>query len=184
MLNETKEIVGQIINSTKEIEAMENQISLISSEKLKEILEVAKHGLEFKGIYKSAYGHNINLDDVKEYYKDKRKKIPKGTLICSLIEDSERSKDGEWEVHSELFLMEDGSLKVFDTYYESKSCSDCNATHVRSFRNVGTNEISSFDVELIIQQVLIQLKKRQSTLEERKGTSNERLEKLRTIRIS
>lgn len=179
MLNNINELVEQINQNKEEIAIMDKKIFAIEMYKLNEIIEVAKQGMLFDPIYETAFGEDADYYDEEQYFKNNDGEILNGTLVYFSGEAYEETEDGEIEISTEIFLIEDGSLMVFHTFTESLYCEDCEEVHVHSHRIACENQsLDRFDIGVIINNITGNLKMRASYLE---GRKNERIEKLNDL---
>lgn len=95
----------------KETERLNRQVRKLQNEKLKAIIEVTKDKYEYSPIYKEkAFGHYENT----EYFKDENDEYLKGVCIINQGSKYKMNEDKTFtEELFELFLIEDGTLKVF-----------------------------------------------------------------------
>ena len=180
MMNTINQLVNQI-NQTKEVlEVMDSKILQIEMSKLNGIIEVAKQGLLFQPIYENAFGQESDYFDEEEYFKNDTGEVLKGILVYFSNEFYGETEDGDREINTEIFLVEDGSLKVFHTFIELYQCEECELTHGHSHRIVCENQaLDGFDIGVIINNITVDLKMRASYLEERKKEQMAKLESLK-----
>lgn len=102
------------------------------------------------------------------------------------IEDSsDGDSDDEWELHKEVFLIDDGTFRTFDTIYRTFECSDCEVMHKSILRELAEEDYESeYRNELIISNILLRLNERAAELEIRKDRLAERMEKLNLLKVS
>lgn len=180
MLNTINELVNRINQTKEELAVMDEKIFDIEMDKLNKIIEVAKQGLIFKPIYETAFGEEVDYYDEEQYFRSDDGEILNGTLVYFSGEFFEETEEGPIEISTQIFLVEDGSLKVTHTFTESNYCEDCELMHVHSHRKICENQsLDRFDIGVIINNITADLKIRASFLEERK---NERIAKLNELK--
>jgi hypothetical protein len=179
MTNTINQLVTQINQTEMEIAVMNQQIFTIEMEKLNEIIAVAKQGLLFDPIYENAFGQDADYYDEEEYFRDDIEETLNGTLVYFSGEFYDETEDGDKEISTEVFLIEDGSLKVFHTFTETHYCEDCEMTHGHSHRIVAEDQsLERFDIGVIISKIEAKLRMRALYLEKR---MNERKAKLEVL---
>ena len=180
MMNTINQLVNQINQTKKELMVMDKSIYEIEMDKLTKIIEVAKQGLHFQPIYENAFGQDADYYDEEEYFTNDEGETLNGTLVYFSGEFYDETEDGEREINTEIFLLEDGSLKVFHTFTELHYCEECEIVHGHSQRIVCENQsLDRFDIGVIINNITAKLRMRANYLEERK---NERMEKLESLK--
>ncbi|MFE8698285.1 hypothetical protein ACFYKT_18335 [Cytobacillus sp. FJAT-53684] len=182
MTNTINQLVIQINQTKKEIAVMDQNIYEIEMGKLIEIIKVAKQELLFEPVYETASGQDAGYYDEEEYFRNTGGEILNGTLVYFSGEFYEETEDGDSEISTEIFLFEDGSLKVFHTFTESHYCEDCEEVHVNSHRiNCENQSLDRFDIGVIINNITANLKMKVSFLEEIKS---ERMAKLEGLKLA
>jgi hypothetical protein len=182
MTNTINQLVNQINQTEKEIAVMDQKIHAIEMEKLNGIIAVAKEALIFNPIYENAFGQDEEYYDEEEYFTNDDGDFLNGTLVYFLVESYEEIEDANREICIEIFLLEDGSLKIFHTLTESQYCEDCEMTHGHSHRIIAEDQsLEGYDIWDISDNIEFELKSRASSLEDRK---NERIAKLENLMIA
>lgn len=172
------QLVNQINQTEKVVDLLEEDIFEIEMAKLGEIIELAMPVLQFTEIYEKASGDE-GFYDGEEFFLNENGKILKGLHIFSQIEGCREIEECERELETELFLLEDGNLQVFYTIYESQYCDECEVFHCKSLRGIAKEQdLSKFDIEVIINNIANVLKSRVSFLD---GRKKERMEKLKSL---
>jgi hypothetical protein len=185
MLVEAGLLLKNIQGTQMEVNNLKEQISNIGAEKLSQVINIALNGLEFKPIYENSY-INDEFEEEGECFSGITGEILKGVLVLSSIEDSEGTEVGEREEHKEIFLLDDGKLKMFDTVYEWNYCPDCDANH-HTTQRVETDideDLCEYRNEVIINNILVKLTQTAEELERTKERLLGRIEKLNSLKVS
>lgn len=178
-------LVKEIEKTDKEVVGLKERITIVGQEKLNKIIQIALKGLEFEGIYKNAFCHDEESDHDGEYYLNERGEVLKGIEVLAMIEDSNETDEEEWELHKEVFLLNDGTFKTFDTIYRSLHCSDCEVMHTFIERVEAEEDYESeYRNEIIINNILLSLSLRAAEMKSEKEGMVERLKKLNSLQVS
>lgn len=175
MLNTAKELSTQIQITQKEIEAMNDKIFSIEMEKLQEIIDITMSALDFTPIYQ------VNNDDEESFFTNEKGDYLKGRLVYFSGDYYRETDGGDVEGSTEVFLLDDGSLKVFHTLTESYYCENCEEFHQESLRNeceCQCQSLKGFHLGVIANNIVDSLREKQSYLAEFK---NERIAKLQSL---
>ena len=111
------EKIKRIEEIEKETERLNLQVKELQMERLNGILEVAKEKLKYAAIYKQkmvCFGSEV------KYFKDENGEYLKGVCLWDEGIKYEEDREFTYVELDELFLMEDGSLKVFKETIETE----------------------------------------------------------------
>lgn len=117
MIDQVVKLVSKIQQSELELNLLEEENVSMGLEKLKQVFTVAKDGLKFEGIYKTAKGYKTPLEE-REFFCTTSGDILKGVLICSIDEEHTCIGNENNEDYREVYLLDDGSLKVYHTSHK------------------------------------------------------------------
>jgi hypothetical protein len=186
MIESIEKLVGQIQASEVELKSVEKEIEKIDDKRIKNMIEIAIKGMKFEKIYedKKTYNDNGNYyySDEITYFKDEQGNYLKGVKICEKSLEYNTDSYGGNEKARELFLLQDGSLKVFYILKKWSNCQDGVNSYNREFSE--HQDITEFDVDKIIDNIEEILTDRLEKLGERSKAQSKRLEKLQTLKIS
>lgn len=184
MMEKVNELVKKINESETELGKIEKELLKCDMDRINKVAQVAVKGIKICRIYSKfvTYNDGINWSDDKySYFKDEEGKFQKGVLIVSEELSSNNSEDGTGNrSERELFLMADGTFKVFYKKEEWSSWED----NSEDSRIISKNQdVCQFDFDLILRNIIKELNgKLEKTLARRKTQSN-RLERLNELKI-
>jgi hypothetical protein len=166
----------------KKIKTLKNEID---KSRLEKCAEIAKKGIEFSEIYQEVIVYD-NWSDYKDpqfrWLKNADGRDLKGTVICSKhIKNDGNNFVGNAET-KELYLMEDGTFKVFMMKATWSNLLDEENRYFREF--AFDEDISCFDYCEIIENIAKKLEKRLQKLGKRTKAQNARLERVQKLKIS
>lgn len=179
------DIVKKVLEQENELDKIEEVVYENDMERLLEVTAIAKKGLKFEKIYeeRTTYNnHNSWYDDETSFFTNDEGKCMRGIEVAyETIEDNSDSYGGN-EKKIQLFLIEDGSYKVF---FEAKEYSnfqdDSNHYSREIFKNQNLNQ---FDFDEIIDNIYHELERRMISLGDRTKTQKARLEKLQELKLA
>lgn len=166
----------------QKIKILKNEID---QSRLEKCAEIAKKGIEFSEMYQEVIVYD-NLSDYKDpqfiWLKNAEGRDLKGTVICSKpIKNDGNNFVGNSET-KELYLMEDGTFKVFMMKATWSNLLDEENRYVRQV--AFDQDISCFDYCEIIENIAKELEKRLKKLGKRTKAQTARIEKLQKLKIS
>jgi hypothetical protein len=185
MLDKLSIIVEEIKKQKKELEQIEKEVSLLDNKRLQKVVESAKEAIIFEKIFKEKIEYNNSREwhsDSVEYFYDENGKALKGGLVGEINLSYHQGNTGGERVDKELFLMDDGSWKVFIykarwTYY-----ADCSNEYKRTIAE--NQDISMFDIDEIIKNIIEEIQNSLKYIVDEKNKQIERLKKLKSLKIS
>lgn len=185
MIDKINELVNKINECEYELTNIEKEVVAIDIERLNKCAQVAIRGLKLDKIYSKLTIYN-NCDNYIEdeyiYYKDKNDKYLKGKCVATKQLSYSRDYYRTSESCRELFIMDDGTFKVF--YHTSRIVdhSDEKSTYERKLSNF--QDITQFNFDGILENIIDGLNMRLISLGKRSKSQLERLEKLKKAEIS
>lgn len=185
MLEKFIKLTEEVKRQKKEFEQIKNEVVLLDNERLKKVVEIAKEAIIFEKIFKEKIKYNNSREwhsDEVKYFYDENGKALKGILVGEINLSYHRGNTGGERVDKELFLMEDGSWKVFIyearwTYY-----ADCSNEYKRTIAE--NQDISMFDIDEIIKNIIEEVQNSLKYIVDEKNKQIERLKKLKSLKIS
>jgi hypothetical protein len=185
MLDKLSIIVEEIKKQKKELEQIEKEVLLLDSKRLQKVVEIAKEAIIFEKIFKEKIEYNNSREwrsDSVEYFYDENGKPLKGVLVEEINLSYHRGSMGGERVDKELFLMEDGSWRVF--VYKARWT--CHADFANKYERIidKNQNIDIFDKDKIIQNIIEEVQESCKYFVEEKNKYLERLEKLKMLKIS
>ncbi|MBO2945624.1 hypothetical protein JJQ72_16720 [Paenibacillus sp. F411] len=186
MKNEVNEMVKKIQETNAEVQGLQRQIDIMGQKKLNQIVQIASDNLEFEEIYHTSFLHDEDAEQEGEPFLDQKGNVLRGIKVIVMIEDSsDGDSEEEWEHHKEVFLIEDGTFRTFDTIYRTFECPDCDVMHKSILREMAEEDYDSeYRSELIISNIAWRLHDRAEELEMRRSRLAERVEKLNMLMAS
>ncbi|GAE37655.1 hypothetical protein [Halalkalibacter akibai] len=171
MLNTAKELVSQIQSSQKEIEAMNDKIFAIEMGRLHEIIDVARCSFQYSPIIE------VLDEEMEIYFTNEEGNLLNGILIfhsCDFFEDTD---DCNIEAGTQIYLLENGDLKVTRYIDKSYYCDDCEEDH-SNFQRMDCNGLSlkEFDLELIAKRIIDLLSHQNVYLDKVKQKKHQKLQ--------
>lgn len=163
----------------QKIETLKNEID---KSRLEKCAKIAREGIELSAIYDRVVVYN-NWNDYEEpqfrCFKNSDGKDLKGAVICSTTIKSDENDFGGNLQTKELFLMEDGTFKVF---IRKVTWSNLLDEENRDVREVASDQnVSCFDYYEIIENIAKELEKRLKRLGKRTKAQTARLEKFHKL---
>lgn len=185
MLDQLTALVEEIEKQEKELEQIEKEVSLLDNKRLQKVVEIAKNGIIFEKILKEKIKYNNNREwrsDKVKYFYDEKGNFLRGVLVAEINLFYKEDGTGGEQIDKELFLMEDGSWKVFTykanwTYY-----ADCPSKYERVIAE--NQDISVFDTDEIIKNIIEELQDSLKYFVNEKNKQLKRLEQLKSLKIS
>lgn len=149
------EKIKRIEKIEEETERLNLQVRELQNKKLKTIIEVTKDKFEYSPIYKERlfiYGNHF------EYFKNKNGECVKGVCICTEVIKYDEDKYGTYIEQNELFLLEDGQLKVFKEIIQTDDCINTQDVYTREL--IENYDISEFYINDITENINILLEEK------------------------
>ena len=166
----------------QKIKILKNEID---QSRLEKCAEIAKKGIEFSSIYKKVLTYN-NFDNDRDpqfsCFKDTEGKDLKGAVICSKTIKNDENNFSKILEKKELFLMEDGTLKVFVRKVTLSNILDGENIDVREV--AFDEDTSCFDYCEIVENIEKELEKRLIRFGRINKAQTARLERLQKLKIS
>ena len=155
----------------------------ILKNKLDKCCEIAQKGIKFSPIYEKVIIYN-NCDNNPQFscFENIEGKNLKGAVICSKTIKNDKNDFGRNLEEKELFLMEDGTLKVFVRKVTISNILDGENIDVREVAS--DEEMSCFDYCEIVQNIEKELEKRLIRFGRINKAQTARLERLQQLKIS
>ncbi|MFB6367158.1 hypothetical protein ACFCP7_24545 [Paenibacillus elgii] len=170
MMNSSNEIMHQMEVTIKELVELTKEICVYEEEVLNKIVPIAVRVLQFEGIYKQAYLNEEHLYADVDYCKDERGVILRGVKVHSTLEDTCENEEYKWQFYKEIFFLDNGMIKAFDTFYTEDECSCCEGVRYQIERlESNKSNKTGYKNELSIEHILIALQDRVKELESRNG---------------
>ncbi|MCM3623674.1 hypothetical protein M4D70_15680 [Brevibacillus borstelensis] len=117
MIDNVVKIVSEIQQAEIELNKLSEENNSKGMEKLRQVFENAKHGLKFEGIPKRIKGYFTTFEE-KEFFYRTSGDILKGVLLFSIDEEQTCIANEHNEEYREVYLLDDGSLKVYHTTHK------------------------------------------------------------------
>lgn len=166
----------------EKIETLENETE---KNRLDKCAKISQKGIEFSEIYHEVVVYD-NCNNYKDpqftWFKNAEGKDLKGTVICSKPIKNDKNDFGEKSETKELYLMGDGTFKIFINKATWSNRLDEENRYCREFAS--DQDISCFNYDEIIENISKKLEKRLEKLGERNKTQIIRLEKLKKLKTS
>lgn len=145
---------------------------------------IAEKGVELFPIYEEVLTYN-NWKEYKDpqftCFKNAEGKDLKGAVICSNTIKNQENDFCQNLQMKELFLMEDGTFKVF---IRKVTISNIPDGENRDFREVADQDMSCFNYCEIIENIIKELEKRLTRFGRLNKAQTTRLERLQQLKIS
>jgi hypothetical protein len=181
MLTEMKQFASEIRDIESEVDAMKQENVLLGMEKLKQVFEVAKPGLHFEGVFRTASKYGTPIEK-REYYYNTNGELLKGILIDSCFERMETIEGKQIEEYRECFLLESGNLNFFYTTHEWKIDRKYSRHHLVSRIEDPVHQ-SAIYYDFVIRRIDVILKNRKMELEDQRYFMQDKLDKIQGIVI-
>lgn len=185
MIEKIEKLKNEIEEKEKVLNNIETDVIKLEKDRLAKCVEIAKSGLKFLKIYKERITYNnwqYNKSSKVTYFTNSEGKYLKGLNICTeSISKNENACGGEFE-KKHLYLMEDGTFKVFYEEGEWSNIQDDKDIYSKTIAN--DQDISCFDYNEIIESIYEKLESRIEKLDEITTRETTRLEKLKELQIS
>lgn len=159
--------------------------SEIEKNKIVKCAKIAQKGIELSAIYEEVVVYNnwrYDRDPQFRCFKNAEGRDLKGAFICSMTIKDDKNDFGRNLEEKELFLMEDGTLKVFIRKRIQSYLLDEESKDLREVSS--DQDISCFDYDEIIEKISEELKKRLKKVGKRTKTQTARIEKFNKLIIS
>lgn len=185
MIEHIEKLISKIQANEKEIKSMKEDADKIDTNRLISVIEIARKGIKFEKIYENEITYNnwnSCYSDEVTYFKDDQGKFLKGVKICEKSLKYNRDSYGGNKEERELFLLEDGSFRVFYLTGEWSNWQDGINNYSREISKY--QGITQFDTDEIIENIEKILARRLEELGERKKVQLMRLEKLKALKLS
>lgn len=174
MLNEVKELVLNILQAENEFAVMAEENVTLGMEQVEHVFEMAKDTLKFEGVCKTVKKYGTPIED-RELLYDASGRVLKGALISSdLVDESDFINSAEFK---EVFLMEDGSIKVFYAIHQWLANRKFSLHH-KVTRVELEYDLSEFYYDRIIESILEVLRQRQLELDWKKHLMRDRVDRI------
>lgn len=173
LLNEIKNLSSEIENLAERVSAVDTELEVKELEQIYKIIEECKGGFKHNKIVKemiSWNNYNNWIDDEVSYFKEK------GAFLTKYNHYTSRTAHGLEKINYELWLLQNGELKVYKTIREDSNYQDERNDFNRVL--VGDNVLDYFNFEAIVEGIKDALERRLESLEGRTKTQEERLERL------
>ncbi|MBA1335860.1 MAG: hypothetical protein HPY66_1678 [Firmicutes bacterium] len=173
MLEKLREITGKIEEIQAELSRIEAKANDMDKARLDEAISVCMKGLKFEKIYSQHVAKSRYADDYE--YLD-------GMRGIKLAEKNVKFSSGQYGkdyADRELFLMADGTFKVFYLVADISYWQDQNDVYERQVSK--NQDIFQFDFDEALENLLKALEKRLINLGERTKAQQARIEKLRAM---
>lgn len=153
MMDEIRRVVEKINECVAEISNNENILLEVDIDRLNKIVQVAINGLEFENIYRKQITYNNLKQDEEDYQKDENGKFLKGIKVDYIQVSYCEDINGDYSVQRQLYLMDDGSFKVFD--FTDRSFNNGRCVYVGILSE--NQDVSQFDFGSIVKNILSNL---------------------------
>lgn len=172
MIDEIKEIVKNINIGKEEISNNESILLENDIDKLNTIVQVAIEGLDFENIYRKQIIYDNSKQDEEYYQKDENGEFLKGIKVDYIEVSYHKGVNGDYEVQKQLYLMDDGSFKVFNFTGRYSN----NGRSVYEGILSENQDIDQFDFDSILKNILNDLNERYERVKEIRDIQLNRLE--------
>ena len=175
-----EEKVMEIEMLERQNEEIEGRADELDKKRLDEVIEIAKRGLKYEKIYEERICTRYGTSN--EYYTDSDKKYLKGVCIYEDVIDDIYYNDCEYIKKKELYLMRDGSTKVFKYIEDIERNIDIPD---KSTRELDENQnVNQFDIDKVIDSINDLLSERLEELGDRCENQKKRLKKLEKLKLN
>lgn len=131
--------------------------SLTLGEVIDNLLLKAQKNLNFEPISKNAKGDDWDYDD-GEFYVGEDGEVVMGYSLYSSEVFHEEGLEGNVEIEKEIFLTEEGGLRVVYTVTEYDYCRSCEKVHCRLHRIIAKDQsLSAEEAEAVLNQLSFEL---------------------------
>jgi hypothetical protein len=179
MIDEIKRLVEKINECESEISNNESKLLETDINRLNKIVQVVINGLEFENIYRKQITYSNWRQDEEHYDKDENGKFLKGIKVDYIEVSYYKGLNGDYEVQKQLYLMDDGSFRVFNF---TGRCSN-NGRCVYEGTLSENQDIAQFDFDSIVKNILNNLHERFEKMQERRNIQLEKLAKVNRLEI-
>lgn len=162
---------------SKEIEGKEDELD---RERFKKAIEIAKKGLKYEKIYEERVC--TRYKSYNEYFIDSDNNYLKGVCIYSESIEDTFYPDFEYFENKEIWLMKDGSIKIYKQIGDFERNIDISDKITRELTE--NQDINQFDVNEVIESINTLLSCRLEELGDRCKKQKERLEKLEKLKLN
>ncbi|MEL3961888.1 hypothetical protein MKZ01_11465 [Lysinibacillus endophyticus] len=169
MINELLEVTEDVLKIENEVNQNQKEINSLERNYLDTVINIVRKGIKYEKIEK---GNG-------KYYLDSEGKLIKGILLDKI---NCVDKNLGWYCKTEdreLYLLEDGTLKVFYVIWEWRQGDG--STLERTISKF--QDVNQFDIDDIIISIENHLQDRLEELGERKKSQLARLEKLKQLQL-
>lgn len=178
-LSKLEELTKQIEATETGLKTIENEVLELEKSRLDEVIKIAMKGLKFDKIYSNLREYSSNgfnrQDDDYEYFAEKGIRVATNRTYTN-----EQTYNSEYK-ERELFLLGDGSFKVYYKYSKVAHSQGSQSTYTREISKY--QEIEQFEFDTIIMNIMKNLNKRLENLGERTKTQKERLTKIEALKV-
>jgi hypothetical protein len=183
MLERIKNLVSKIEENQKELDEIKSNVDKIEQERLKEVIDIARKGIKFEKIYKNKTTYNSNgsnyRDDDVEYFKSDNDCYLKGIKVDNIDIKTNKYGSGAEYQERELYLLSDGTFKVFYKESNISYFQGNNSSYSRTESKY--QQLDQFDTDNIINNIVDALEGRLKDLGDRTKTQQTRLEKIEEL---
>ena len=196
MINTINELEIQMDQTEEEIKLINREIFEMEMKELNEIIAVVKNRLNYAGIYGISVIKKDYFREVGSYspfatkkdfhwatdsYKDEEGFELKGALVYSFEGYYYDKGNLDIEERKEVFVLEDGSLKVFDSKIEIHlDETETEPLEKYSYKDIADDQsLFRCDIGVIINNIIENLKLSASELDKRKNDRMARLAELK-----
>lgn len=185
MIENIKKLINIIEEAESELTNIKNEINKLDMERLMKVINIAKRGLKFEKIYSKYVVYNNHSqwrDDEVDYFRGDDGKVLKGIKVADKSIEYNSEFTGGNKEEDELFLMQDGSFKIFNHSGRWSNYQDESSKYYRTVSN--NQDITRFDFDEIVENIYKEIKYRISDLGDKSKTQINRLEKLEKLKVS